>query len=118
MKKASLVALALAAVLSACGKPAEVGAPALNSAFETRAAQVAAAWRAADLGDAFVPMQDLTLPTGFANSAQKEAALAGWFTTSVALPTDPGTATIKYADGSTMSVATLSADAAYRAMDK
>lgn len=115
-----LIGLGLVALLAAaCGKQPELGAPPLPGVFEARAEQIAQAWRTADIDDAFVPMQDLTIAPkdGFPTGELKQAFLAGFVSTDITLPTEAGTGTIKFSDG-TLSVPTLSADKAYQLFDK
>lgn len=91
--------------------------------FDKRAAQIADAWRAAGVGDAwtkgFVPVQDLTIvpPDGFPSSELKTAFLAGWYTTSLTLPTETSKGVIRYPDGSTTEVPLVSAAGAFQAVD-
>lgn len=119
-----MVAVAVAAAATACGSKPEVGAPRDTTAFEKRAAQVAAAWQAGGVGEdwtkGFVPMQDPTIAPddGFPSGETKVAFQAGWFTTSAQLSAQAGTGTIVYPDGTKQEVPTVSAADAYKAIDK
>ncbi len=109
-----------AALLAGCAQTPEAGSPTVPSAFDQRAEKVAQAWRAAGVGDAFVPMGPLTeAPAeGFPDGDLKLAFAEGHYTLSATLPTDAAKGTIRYADGKTAEVPVVSAETAYRALDK
>lgn len=124
---ATLVAVAAVATAACGAKPTpEAEAPRDTTAFDKRAAQVAAAWQAGGIGEdwtkGFVPVQDLTIAPqdGFPSGETKIAYQAGWFTTAaqLQLPAQAGTGTIVYPDGTKQEVPTVSAADAYKAIDK
>lgn len=97
-----------------------------DGTFDTRAEQVARAWRTAGNTDlwrsGFVPLQDLTVPPDGApfNDATKQAFTAGWYRLETAMPRERGgaTGTIHYPDGSTSSVPLVTRADAYGALDQ
>jgi hypothetical protein len=109
-----------AMLLAGCAREPESGSPSASSAFDKRAEQVAQAWRSAGVNDAFVPVGDLTQAPqeGFPSDEQKIAFAEGRYILSTTLSTDAGTGTIRFADGKRLEVPLLSAEAAYRAIDK
>ena len=120
MRRALLGVALTAALLAGCAQKPEAGSPTLPSEFDRRAEKVAQAWRDADIGDAFVPIGQLTEPPqeGFPDGDLKLAFIEGRYTLSTTLPTEAGKGMIRYADGKTAEVPLISADAAYRAIDK
>jgi hypothetical protein len=125
-----LLALLPALLATSCGRPADDGAgpgattaPAdAAAAFERRAAQVAQQWRDSGLTAAwregFVPLAPLTIEPerGYPDDATKIAASAGWYRLSATLPKQAGNGSVAFADGSSLPVPVVSADAAYQAL--
>lgn len=96
-----------------------------SAAFTERATAIAQAWHAnaatAAWRTGFVPLDDLTVPppTGFPDDAGKTAFGAGWFVLQTTLPqTAPGSGTVRFPDGSTLSVPLVGARDAYGALRK
>lgn len=120
MRRALLGLALAAALLAGCAQQPEAGSPTLASQFDQRAEKVAQAWRAAGVGDAFVPMGSLTEAPeeGFPDGDLKLAFIEGRYTLSATLPTEAGKGTIRYPDGKTAEVPLVSAEAAYLAIDK
>jgi len=116
----------LVVALSACASPGGVGdggGPAVadrgHEAIEQWAGEVADAWSPTDTAwkQGYVPLQEPTSVEGSLIGAEKQALVAGWWTTAVALPTDrPSPGTVVFRDGS-MKAPLLSAAAAYQKMD-
>lgn len=113
-----------AAVLAGCAEPAAdvPGFPDRTAsdrdAFERRAADVATTW--ADSGAAtawrtgFIPLSDLTSTDGFQTGEAKAAYADGAYRTEISLPRAASTGTVRYPDGTTMTVPVVSGDSAYR----
>ncbi len=127
MRRLLCLAVIVVVAAAACGKTPDTGdpvTPGASTAFEKRAAQVAAAWLAGGVGEdwtkGFVPVQGLTIAPqdGFPSGETKNAYQAGWFTTAGQLPTAAGTGIIVYPDGAEQEVPTVSAADAYKAIDK
>lgn len=129
MRRVPLLLSVLLLLPAACARPgADAGGPAPGGeparAFSQRAAQVAAAWRAAPgqegLRSGFVPLEDLTvLPAdaGFDDDT-KQAFANGWFRSAVDLPAAaPAAGTVRYPVGS-QQVPLVGAAQAYAALDK
>lgn len=123
-----LVGLAGCAATTGSGSGSDPAAgpdPDLQPAFEERANAVAQAWReSATIGawrSGFVPLADLAVPprNGFPDDRSKMAFSAGQFATEAPLPDQaPAPGTIRFPDGSTLSVPLISARDAYRALGK
>jgi len=85
------------------------------------AAEVADAWSSAPRGDTwqrgYVPLQDPVVVKGTLTDAEKQALVAGWWRSVVALPpARPPDGAVTFPDG-TMTVPLLSAAEAFRQMD-
>ncbi|SNS94159.1 hypothetical protein SAMN05421812_102446 [Asanoa hainanensis] len=111
--------------LSACASPGGVGdggGPAVSDrdeAIERWAEDVADAWSPTDTAwkQGYVPLQEPVSVDGSLIGAEKQALAAGWWTTTVTLPTDPpAPGTVVFRDGS-LKAPLLSAAAAYQKMD-
>jgi hypothetical protein len=114
-----LVAVALAAGCGSGSNDATSDDPA--TLFQRRAEQVADAWTRGDLlqrwRSGVVAAQDLTKdPDWMPRPNLKASFSSGWIRTATALPTTPGTGTVRYADGTTVLVHTLDAQTAYDQM--
>ncbi|GIH02733.1 hypothetical protein Rhe02_08000 [Rhizocola hellebori] len=120
MKRALLGVAMAAALVAGCAQETESGSPSTSSAFDKRAEKVAQSWRAAGVNDAFAPMGDLTQAPqeGFPSDELKIAFAEGRYTLSTTLASEASKGTIRFADGKRLEVPVLSADAAYRAIDK
>lgn len=127
MRSALACVVAVATLAAGCGRePDNFGGPIDITKFDQRAAEVAAAWQAGGVDDAwtngFVPVQDLVIapPDGFPNSEMKNAFGAGWYKTfpGLQLPDQGGNGTITFPDGAKMDVALVSAAEAFQAMDQ
>ncbi len=119
-----LVAVALAA---GCGSSTtdpgttdtQGGDPA--ALFQRRAQQVADAWTRGDLLERWrtsvVAAESLTRDPDWMPRPNLKASFGnGWVRTATALPTTPGTGTVTYADGTTVTVGTVDAQTAYDEM--
>jgi hypothetical protein len=120
MTKALLGVALVAALLAGCAQEPEARTPSASSVFDTQAEKVAQAWRDAGVNDAFAPMGDLTQAPqeGFPSDELKMAFLEGRYTLSTTLAAETSKGTIRFADGKRLEVPLLSAEAAYRAIDK
>jgi hypothetical protein len=115
-------------LLAGCAQGGTAGAPQPGSGdadFDRKAAEVAEAWRASQEShapqDGFVPLEPLTvLPAGATFSNDTKLAYGnGWFRSIARLSTKaPSGGSIRFADGTAMSVPLISAAEAYRAIDK
>ncbi|HEU4425770.1 MAG TPA: hypothetical protein VFR67_24805 [Pilimelia sp.] len=130
MRRSVLLGLPLLLLVASCaGTGATPGAPNPtadpSTAFERRAAEVAQAWRTAAGGQAwrtgFVPLQDPTVLPAEPRFTEetKQAYGAGWYRTARPLPSQtPAGGTVRFPDGSTLSVPLVSAAAAYGWLDQ
>lgn len=122
---ARIASLVLLAALAGCAAPGAVppsdpGAPVSSDpAFDARAAEIAAAWTAPGLAEAwrggFIPLQDLTVLLGeptFTDDT-KAAYGNGWFTFRGTPPPAPGPGRITYPDGTSTSVPLQAASDAF-----
>lgn len=124
MRNLSVAAAAVLVAAAACGGPETVTAEP-DSAFASRAREVADAWRTArdkpanvDWRTGFVPLQRLTLPPAAGLTGDLQVAFAsGWYRLRAALPHDtPAPGVVRFPDGSTLRTPLVSARAAYDAM--
>lgn len=139
-----MVTLSVAALVAACGTTSAgslgggggtggsgattptASAVAATPEFTQRAEEVEQAWATSSLSGPWttglVTLQDLTIPpeNGFPNDATKEAFSMGAFRTSGSDPVKGGAtpAQVEFADGSTMDVTRISAQAAFESMRK
>lgn len=114
-----LVAVALAAGCGSGTTHTKSDLPA--TLFQRRAEQVADAWTRGDLlrrwRTGVVAAQDLTKdPDWMPRPTLKASFYNGWIRTATALPTTPGTGTVRYSDGTTVAVDTVDAQTAYDQM--
>lgn len=113
------VLVAFGLLLAGCGSANRPAAdPAGDIAFQDRAAEVAAAWQergiAAAWTQGFVPLQDLVVEPDWSPDGVLKASFGnGWIHTSSPLPDLGGRGVIRFADGTTLSVALVGAKAAY-----
>ena len=123
---AAVVGAVVVVALSACASPGGAGdggglAPPENDhqAVAEWAAEVADAWSPTDDSwqRGYVPLQQPTTVDGTLVEAEKRALAAGWWQSTVALPTTrPAPGTVLFRDGS-LRMPLLSAAEAYRQMD-
>jgi len=132
MRRIALWGLPLLLLITSCagtgpGQPGASSEPPSQPTgeFERRAAQTAQAWRAAPGKEVwrtgFVPLQDLTVLPGDPRFSEetKQAYVAGWFRTARPLPSQaPAQGSVRFPDGSTLSVPLVSAAAAYGVLDQ
>lgn len=125
----ALTGLLALAVVAGCAKNPPGGAAApgrdpsipadVQREFDTRAADVAAAWKSSGIADnwrhGFVPLADLTLlPPGDGTDATKMALGQGWYQLRAAPPPAPSRGKVVFPDGATMTVPLVQAEDAYR----
>jgi len=120
MKRTLFVVVLGAMLVAGCAREPEPASPISPSAFDKRAEKVARAWRAAGVNDAFVPIGELTQApqNGFPSDELKIAFVEGRYTLAAPLASESSKGTIRFPDGKRLEVPLLSADAAYRAIDK
>jgi hypothetical protein len=111
-------------LVAGCAKSGADQAGAPDTAFEQRAAQVAAAWRAgntlAEWRKGFVPLQNLTVDPsdGRFEEDTKMAYASGWFRLAMTIPANaPAKGKIRFSDGE-LEVPLVGAQAAYTELDQ
>lgn len=110
-------------MLSGCGQTpvGQAGGAGSAAAFTSRAAAVATRWAGTAASAAWrtglVPLQDLTIaPDGFPDSQTKDAFANGVYVAAVALPSASRKTSVRFADGSSVPVTAVGANAAYRSI--
>lgn len=118
------VVLACAGVLAGCGLVDQSATPAQGSApFQERATAVAKAWQDVGMGRAwtagFVPLQELTVEPAWTPNGDLKASYGnGWIRSTSPLPDTNAQGSVRFPDGTSLSVALVGAQTTYSQLPK